>query len=124
MILVDTGVWVDHLRTGDSTLAGLLERGDVLGHPWVKGELALGHLRQWVTTLRLLSRLPQATVATDSEVLTLIETHNLQGTGIGYVDTQLLAATRLSPDAMLWTRDRRLAATAKRLGNLFEPGAS
>lgn len=118
MILVDSSVWVDHLRAGDRTLVNLLERSGVLGHPWVTGELALGWLSQRIEVLQLLHSLPQAEVATATEVATLIEGHQLCGLGIGYVDAQLLAATRLTPDARLWTRDNRLATVAARLGLL------
>lgn len=115
MILVDTSVWVDHLRAADGTLADLLDRGLVLGHPWVAGELALGGLRQREVVLGLLAGLPRAVVATAAEVARFIESHRLYGLGIGYVDVQLLAATRLTADALLWTRDRRLAVAAGRL---------
>jgi predicted nucleic acid-binding protein len=116
VILVDTSVWIDHLRAGAATLAALLEHGRVLGHPWVIGEIALGHLSQRQEILGLLAGLPQATVATDDELTAFIEHHQLYGLGIGYVDAQLLAATRLTADAHLWTADRRLAAAAARLG--------
>jgi predicted nucleic acid-binding protein len=122
VILVDTSVWVDHLRTGHSTLAELLERGLVLAHPWVIGELALGRLSQRRALVGLLTGLPQATVATTNEVLMLEERHQLYGLGIGYVDAQLVAATRLTPDAELWTSDRRLAVVASRLGCFHDPG--
>ena len=112
MILVDTSVWIDHLRAGDSALTARLQERMVLAHPFVTGELALGQLTQRREILGLLGNLPQATVATDIEVLTLIDNFGLAGSGIGYVDAQLLAATRLSADARLWTRDRRLAAVA------------
>ncbi|MGH3665637.1 MAG: type II toxin-antitoxin system VapC family toxin [Egibacteraceae bacterium] len=123
MILVDTSIWIDHLRAGHATLAHLLERGLVLGHPWVVGELALGHLSQRREVLGLLTSLPQAVVATTDEVLTLVERHDLYGLGIGYVDAQLLAATQLTPDAELWTADRALVAAASRLGCAVDPGA-
>ncbi|MGH3472885.1 MAG: type II toxin-antitoxin system VapC family toxin [Nocardioidaceae bacterium] len=116
MILVDTSIWIDHLRTGDPRLVGLLEDGHVLGHPWVTGELALGHLSRRDEVLGLLHNLPQATVATEVEVLTLIDNQHLFGLGIGYVDTHLLAATALTTDARLWTRDKRLAAVAAQRG--------
>ena len=116
MILVDTSVWVDHFRTGHSTLMRLLEDGAVLGHPWIIGELALGHLSKRHEVIRLLGNLPQATVATDEEIMTLIDRHRLYGVGIGYVDAQVLAATQLTADAALWTGDRRLAVAASRLG--------
>jgi predicted nucleic acid-binding protein len=114
VILVDTSVWVDHLRAGDPALAGLLETGRVLAHPFVIGELALGHLRQR-QLLRWLHDLPAAPTATDAELLSFIERHALAGSGIGYVDAHLLASARLGA-AALWTRDARLAAVAERLG--------
>lgn len=123
MILVDTSIWIDHLRAGSETLGRLLEGGAVLGHPWVVGELALGHLRQRGEVIGLMASLPQATVATPAEVLTLIERHGLYGAGVGYVDAQLLAATNLTSGARLWTGDRRLAAVASRLVDAFDPPA-
>lgn len=115
MILVDTSVWIDHLRSGEATLARLLDGTAVLGHPWVTGEVALGNLRHREEVVGLLRGLPQAFVADDDEVLRLIEQEALYGAGIGYVGAQLLAATRLTPDAALWTRDKRLLAVAARL---------
>jgi len=123
VILVDTSIWIDHLRAGHLTLAHLLEYGSVLGHPWVVGELALGHLSQRQEILGLLNSLPQAAVATPTEILTFIERHELHGLGIGYVDVQLLAATQLTPGAGLWTNDKRLAAAAARLGLVVDPSA-
>ncbi len=116
MILVDTSIWIDHLRCGNSTLTRLLEGSAVLSHPWVTGELALGNLSRRGEVVGLLHGLPQATVAGGDEVLQLIEQEVLYGTGIGYVDAQLLAATRLTPDAALWTRDKRLSVVTARLG--------
>jgi predicted nucleic acid-binding protein len=115
VIIVDTAVWIDHLREGDTKLAALLEHGRVLAHPWVTGELALGSLRDRAEVLRLLDELPQAPVATPVELLAFIGDHELYGVGIGYVDAQLLAATMLA-GAALWTRDRRLRAAADGLG--------
>ena len=117
MIVVDTSVWVQHLRNGDDRLVLLLETGAVLTHPWVLGELALGHLRAGSEVLDLLPRLPQAEVASAAEVLALIAAHQLQGSGIGYVNAQLLAAVRLTPGARLWSHDRSLSAVAAQLGN-------
>ena len=118
MILVDTSVWVDHLRAGHPGLAQALDRGDVLGHPWVVGELALGHLSRRPDILGLLRNLPQAVVATVDELSVFTERHRLYGLRIGYVDVQLLASTRLTPGAWLATNDKRLAAAASRLGVL------
>jgi predicted nucleic acid-binding protein len=122
LILVDTAVWIDHLREDDPHLARLLNNGAVLAHPWVTGELALGRLRNRVEILRLLDDLPQATIATAAEVRELVEQHKLFSLGIGYVDAQLLAATMLTADTdLLWTRDRRLHASAQRLGIAYAP---
>ncbi len=116
MIVVDTSVWVDHLRTGNAMLQRLLDRGQVLAHPFVIGELALGNLRQRVAVLGGLQGLPQATVAAEAEVLHFIERNALPGRGIGYVHAHLLASARLSGSATLWTLDRRLQAIAASLG--------
>jgi predicted nucleic acid-binding protein len=121
VILVDTSVWIDHLRAGNETLARLLERGAVLGHPWVVGELALGRLRRRQEVIELLNGLPQATTATSPEALAFIECQELYGLGIGYVDAQLLAATKLTDGAALWSHDRRLGAATSRLGCAFDP---
>ena len=116
MILVDTSVWVDHLRDGDPVLTGLLDQGLVLIHPFVIGELALGTLQPRDRILDALSRLPRTALATDSEVLHSIERHALHGRGIGYVDVHLLVAVRLTNEAILWTRDKRLQVVAEFLG--------
>lgn len=116
MILVDTSVWIGHLREQDPRLTSLLERTQVLGHPWVTGELALGTLRNRGVLLELLTRLPQAEVADVRELARSIELHDLGGRGIGYLDAGLLAATLLTPDALLWTGDRRLERVARELG--------
>jgi predicted nucleic acid-binding protein len=118
VILVDTSVWIDHLRSGDARLHRLLGGGAVLCHPWVIGELALGHLSQRQEILRLLAALPTAPVADPGEVLAFVERNNLMGRGIGYVDVQLLAASRLAA-APLWSRDKRLVACAASLGCAF-----
>jgi len=116
VILVDASVWIDHLRADDERLTALLDGDAVLGHPFIVGELALGNLRQREVVLRALRRLPQATVASDQEVLRLIDRQPLFGRGIGYVDAHLLAAVRLTADTRLWTRDRRLRIVAAELG--------
>ncbi len=121
MILVDTSVWIDHLRQGDDRLAGLLEQSQVLTHPAVIGELACGNLRNRATILSLLNMLPKVTVASDAEVLHLIEQRQLMGKGIGYIDAGLLASVLLTPGTLLWTRDKRLQALAKTLACRFDP---
>lgn len=116
MILVDTSIWIDHLRIADRDLTELLEHRQILGHPWIVGEVALGQLAQRTEVVGLLKHLPQAVVATEAEVLSLIESAELHGSGIGFVDAQLVASTRITPEAVLWTRDKRLARVAQRLG--------
>jgi len=112
VILVDTSVWIDHLRIGDEDLKELLNSSGVLAHPFVIGEVACGNLRKRSEVLSLMRNLPQANVATDEEVLFFIEQHRLMGRGVGYIDAHLLAAVSLTPPALLWTRDRRLGALA------------
>ena len=114
MILVDTSVWVDHLRKGNSRLVTLLEDMEVLTHPFVIGEIALGRSSQEGNTLDWLGHLPSAEVATHDEVLSMIDSRDLAGSGIGWVDAHLLASALLS-DAPLWSLDRKLAAAAKLL---------
>lgn len=111
MFLVDTSVWGHHLKRTDRGLVALLEAGAVLTHPAVIGELALANLRRRDETLGLLDRLPRAQVATDSEVLSLVERHSLHGRGIGWVDAHLLASALLT-GCGLWTEDRPLVAAA------------
>ena len=115
MILVDTSIWVDHLRTGDAWLVSLLERSEVLTHSMVVGELALGSIRPREVLLDSLDALPRAVEASQAEVRHLIESRRLYGRGIGLVDAHLLASVLLSPASRLWTRDRRLGAVAREL---------
>lgn len=116
MILVDTSVWVDHLRSGNRRLTQLLEGARVIVHPFIIGELALGNLRQRDIILGTMHNLPQTNVARHSEVLHFIHDEVIFGRGIGYVDAHLLASTRLTPGTLLWTRDRRLHYVADGLG--------
>jgi predicted nucleic acid-binding protein len=115
MILVDTSVWIDHLRNNEPLLASLLTSNSVLCHPFVRGELALGNIRQRHVILSALDNLPQAPVAFGDEVNRFIETHSLFDLGIGLIDAHLLASTQLAINAKLWTRDKRLLAVALRL---------
>lgn len=116
MILVDSSVWIDHLRHGSQRLVTLLEASQVLTHPFVVGELALGSLKNREAILGSLKGLPQAATATDEEVQRFIERNALFGLGIGYIDAHLLAAVRLNAGSRLWTRDKRLGAIADRMG--------
>jgi predicted nucleic acid-binding protein len=113
MILADTSIWIEHLRSGSRQLADRLEQQEILIHPFILGELMLGGLgkrrRDVIDDLRAL---PSAAVATREEVEALIEDAPLHGRGIGYVDAALLASVRLHDAARLWTNDRRLALMA------------
>jgi predicted nucleic acid-binding protein len=115
VILADTSVWVDHLRHANVRMAALLEEGEITGHPFVIGELALGYLKERREILALLANLPQATLADHEEVLRFVDQRELAGRGLGWVDVHLLAAAALDRSG-LWTLDRRLAAVASSLG--------
>jgi len=116
VILVDTSVWIDHLRSNSDLLSKLLNAGGVLAHPFVIGELALGEMRQRGTVLDALSNLPRAELATDVKVLSFINRQSLFGRGIGYIDVHLLASVRLTAGAALWTLDKRLQSVADEFG--------
>lgn len=120
MILVDSSIWIDHLRTGEPRLADQLNAGRVLTHPFIVGELACGNLKNRKEVLSLLHDLPAAPVATDEEVLFFIEKRALMGKGIGYVDAHLLAAIAATGTGRLWTRDKRLDAVAGSIGMAFK----
>ena len=121
MILVDTSIWVDHLRAPDPVLFALLDQRRVFMHRFVYGEIAMGDLRARNTTLHDLNRLPELLPARDSEVLALVNKAGLYATGIGYIDAHLLTAVRLVPDTQLWTRDKRLREIAERLSIAAHP---
>lgn len=121
MILADTSVWIDHFRRGDGGLTRLLEDAEVMTHPFVIGEIALGSLKRRRSVLSELADLPAVNAADDSEVLAFIEAAALSGTGVGYIDAHLMASVCLTPGARLWSRDRKLAAVARSLSIAFDP---
>lgn len=122
MILVDTSVWIEHLRATDETLVVLLN-ADLVGiHPWITGELACGNLGNRRRVLELLDALPQLTPASEAEVRHFIERRSLMGRGVGYIDVHLLAACAIH-DTSLWTRDKRLRGIAMELGLAHSPDA-
>jgi predicted nucleic acid-binding protein len=116
LILVDTSVWIDHFKAPVIGLEELSWSGRILGHPFITGELAVGHLRDWAGTLDALRRLLQAKVASEVEFLKLISSERLAATGLGFVDVHLLASCRITPGTRLWSRDKRLAKYADQLG--------
>lgn len=114
-VLVDTSVWVDHLRRSNPRLVDLLNEGAVAVHPYVIGELACGNMRNRVEILSLLKALPVALEVMHEEALYFLENEKLYGRGLGWVDMNLLASARLQ-GVGLWTLDRALASAAKNLG--------
>jgi predicted nucleic acid-binding protein len=115
LILVDSSIWIDYLRHANQELDNLLEQLQVCCHPAVIGELACGNMSERKARLRFLQGLLQAPVPGHREVLYFIESHNLMGRGVGYLDMQLLASTAMQ-SGLLWTRDRRLKEAAESLG--------
>jgi predicted nucleic acid-binding protein len=115
VVLLDSSVWIDHLRKADLAVTALLEEHDVLCHPFVIGELACGSLARRQAVVNTLSALPMATLAENHEVLSYIDTHKLFSLGLGFIDIHLLASCTLS-FTTIWTRDRRLNEAALALG--------
>ena len=120
MILVDTSVWVDHLRRGDPALVAALDGNTVAVHAFVVGELACGQLKSRHEVLSLLNSLTRLVAATDDEALYFLERHRLFGRGLGYIDVHLIAAAALNDDARLWTRDKRLKTVAAEMDLAIE----
>jgi hypothetical protein len=114
VVLVDTSVWVSHLREADDGLVRLLNSAEALCHPFVVGELACGNLRNRKAVISLLQALPMAHKVEHEEILAFIETREVMGKGLGYIDVHLLASALLTGVA-LWTLDRRLDKAAKEL---------
>lgn len=112
MILVDTSVWVDHLRRGNPILAELLKKNRVVNYPMVLGKLACGNLQNRQSLLQLWQSLDSLQAVSHEEALYFIEHNGLMGKGIGYVDVHLLASVALVAGVKLWTRDKRLARIA------------
>lgn len=119
--MADSSVWIDHFRTANPHLAQAAAEGRLLQHPYVNIELALGMIPRRETTLADLGRIAQARVLTADELGNFIEQHSISGTGLGMVDASLLAAATTTADTRLWTRDKRLAAQAERLGIAYQP---
>jgi predicted nucleic acid-binding protein len=123
LILADTSIWIDHLRKGNSLFKDFLEEGVVLMHPCVLGELALGNLKNRAEILRFLEALPESEAATDNEVFHVINTKELWGRGIGWIDAHLLASSMLTSACVLWTLDTSLRDSAAKAGAKLFHGA-
>lgn len=115
VILIDASVWIDHIRSAESVISELVDARKVLCHPFVIGEVAMGQFRNRREFLSELGKLRSAEVAENDEAMALVERHSLFGRGIGYVDAHLLASAFLTPEARLWTRDKRLKETAQQM---------
>jgi predicted nucleic acid-binding protein len=116
LILADTSIWIDHLRSGNPELRNRLSQGHIVIHPLIIAELALGSLQKRTKTLALLDLLPQVRVAQMSEVRLMIEARHLYSLGIGLTDAHLIASVFINSSTLLWTRDKRLSKAAEGLG--------
>ena len=116
MVLVDTSVWIDHLRNNNRVLSQLLLQTQVFCHPMIIGELACGNLNNRKQILLFWENMPALPQASHQEVLYLIEENHLMGKGLGYIDIHLLAACLLRPKTLLWTLDKRLDKLAQSFG--------
>ena len=121
MILADTSIWIDHLRSGNKALSEQLNRGNIVIHPFIITELALGlpekrTLRERAKTLALLDLLPQVRLAQTREVRLAIEARRLYSLGIGLTDAHLIASVFINSPTLLWTRDKPLRKVAEGLG--------
>jgi predicted nucleic acid-binding protein len=115
VILADTSVWIEHFRSGNKELERALSQSQVVIHPWIVAELALGSLHDRSKTLSMLDLLPQVRVASIAEVRHLIEARHLYNLGIGVTDTHLIASALMSSQTLLWTRDGQLRKVAEAL---------
>ncbi len=118
MVLVDTSVWVSHLREGNAKFEGLLNNGDVVCHPFIVGELACGNIKNRAEILSLLQALPMSNQAEHNEVMKFIENNQLMGSGLGYIDVHLLAAASLT-EVLIWTTDKKLKDVSQKMGLNF-----
>jgi predicted nucleic acid-binding protein len=116
LILADTSIWMDHLRSEDREMRRHLQQGNIVTHPFVIAELALGSLRERTKTLALLDLLPQLRMPHLSEVRLMIEARRLYGVGIGLIDAHLIASIFVNSPTLLWTRDKPLRKVAEDLG--------
>jgi predicted nucleic acid-binding protein len=116
LILADTSVWIDHLRSENREMRRHLSQGDIVIHPFIIAELALGSLQDRGKTLALLDLLPQVRIPQLAEVRLLIETRRLYSLGVGLTDAYLIASILINSPTLLWTRDKPLRKVAEDLG--------
>jgi predicted nucleic acid-binding protein len=116
LILADTSIWIDHLRFGNKEMRRYLDQGQIVVHPFIIAELALGSLKDRTKALALLDLLPQVRVARTSEMRLMIETRRLYNRGIGLTDAHLITSVFIDSPTLLWTKDKRLRKAAEALG--------
>ncbi len=116
MILADTSVWIDHLRSDNKEMRRHLAQGQIVIHPFIIAEIALGSLKDRTTTLALLDLLPQVPMARLTELRFTIEARRLYNLGIGLTDAHLIVSVLIDAPTLLWTKDKRLRQTAENLG--------
>ena len=121
MIVVDTSIWIDHVRGKETHLSNLLGQGKITIHPFVLGELLLNGLSKFSDLASDIDDLPEAPVASSAEVAAFIAWAKLAGKGIGYVDTHLLLSAKLLPHGKILTQDKSLHAQAEKLGLAYIP---
>ncbi len=119
MVLADTSVWVSHFRKTEGELVGLLNRGWVMSHPFIVGELASGSLRNRKVILSLLQDLPMAVLVEHLEMVAFIEAQGIMGKGLGYVDVHLLVSSRIA-GVPVWTLESEMLSAAKILGSSYQ----
>lgn len=116
MILADTSVWIEHFRSGNQELQKRLSQGQIVIHPFIIAELAIGSLKERSRTIALLDLLPHVRVAQLQEIRSLVEARHLYGLGIGLTDAHLIASALINPPTLLWTKDKPLRKAAEALG--------
>lgn len=120
-VLVDSSVWVDHFKQRNEHLVALLANGAVLCHPYIVAEVACGTPPQRSAIIGLLGELESAPLATQEELMAMLDTRGLYGRGCGFVDLSLLASALLSEKTLIWTMDKRLETLARELNKAYRP---
>lgn len=119
MILVDSSIWVDHLRAEDLHLTQLIARDELQHHAFVTGEVGMGSFsspKARSQAIAFFRGLEPAVIVGEVAFHEYVMAQQLYGTGAGFVDCHLLASVAETVNLRLWTADKRLANQAKRIG--------